>query len=113
MLDHYRPLIEQALKDAGSSESADRVLEECEAGRAFIIASPSRQTIAILQPVTHQTLHVWGVAGDMTEVLDLETAVTQEAKRRGIDQMSTTPSRDGWDRVLKDRNWKPALVKDL
>lgn len=107
-----RALIAAAVADTNGAETLEGIEAELEAGRMFLMCSPSGNTIAILQPV--HDLHVVGVAGDMDELMTLEERVSLSAGKE-YQRMTILPSRSGWDRVLKDRGWKTetGLVKDL
>jgi hypothetical protein len=112
-LERYRPLIEAALADTGGAETFADVESAVRAGQAIIVPSPTGNSIAILQ--AERSIRVWGVAGDMSEVLDLEQSVTDTVRATGGERLTVKPSRKGWDRVLRGRGWdsEELLVKEL
>lgn len=112
MTPERRALIEAAIADTNGAETFENIAEHLNAGRMFLAVSPSGKTIAILQPV--HDLHVVGVAGDMSELMQLEERVSRAAGTE-YDRMTILPSRSGWDHVLDGRGWKTetGLVKDL
>jgi len=112
MLEQYRPLIEQALAHTDGACTWDMLAEEVNAGRAFLMISPSGKSVAVLQPVC--TMHIFTASGDMSELMDMEAEATRRATEGGFDTM-TLRGRAGWERALKPRGWKrqDGLMKDL
>lgn len=111
-LQHFRPLIEEALAYANGLCTWDELKTEVMDGRAFLIIHPSRKSVCVVQPV--HDLHFFTASGDMDDVMEMEAEATRRAKASGFDRM-TLIGRKGWQRVLKSRGWKPesGLVKDL
>ena len=111
-LEHFRPLIEQALAYTNGVCTWDELVAEVMEGRAFLMIHPSRKSVAVLQPVSD--LHVFTASGDLSELMDMETEATRRATVSGFDRM-TLLGREGWERLLKPRGWKPetGLVKSL
>ncbi len=111
-LEHFRPLIEAALAYGHGEGAWEYLVNEVMEGRAFLAIHPSRQSVAVLQPV-HE-LHFFTASGDMNDVMEIEEEAERKAKASGFDRM-TLIGRKGWQRVLKSRGWKPesGLVKDL
>lgn len=111
-LEHFRPLIEEALSHTNGAWTWEMLEAEVLEGRAFLMVSASRQSVAVLQPV--HDLHIFTASGDMGELMEMEAEATSRAEASAFDRM-TLHGREGWGRVLKSRGWKPAsgLVKDL
>ena len=112
MLEQFRPLIEAALDHTNGAQTWDMLAEEVREGRAFLMISPSGQSVSVLQPV--HDLHVWTASGNMEELMMMEAGATERAINAGFDRM-TLKGRDGWERTLRTRGWKPytGLVKEL
>jgi hypothetical protein len=112
-IDQFKPLFDATFPS--EPEAFEEIAAEVRAGRAFVMVSPSGKSLIVLQPM--RELHCWGALGDMQEIVTLEGEITEKARASGFDRMSILPSRKGWDRVLRDRGWKPEtrtpLVKDL
>lgn len=111
-LETYRPLIERALAHTGGAWTWEALAEELNSGRAFLLPSKSGRSVVVLQPV--RDLHVFTASGDLAELMEMEQDVSVMARASGYDRM-TMIGREGWERVLRSRGWKPesGLVKDM
>lgn len=111
-LERMRPLIEAALEHTGGAWTWDALAAEVEAGRAFLMVSPTGKSVAVLQPV--HDLHVFTASGELGELMVMEEEAARRATASGFDRM-TMIGRAGWKRALASRGWKTetSLVKEL
>jgi hypothetical protein len=108
---HAAPLLERALEYAGGTHTVADIWMACEQNRMALWCG--HKSVIITEIVEYPRLkacRIFLAAGDMTELLEMETAVADWAKSADCNRMEVI-GRKGWKRALKGSGYtEPSTI---
>ena len=95
-----RPHIEAALAHCGNTHSPEHVFSMLQAGAAKLYVGDKAAVVTQdLEMPNGVQLHYWLAAGELEELKQMETQITDAARKRGIKRVSLI-GRSGWLKAL-------------
>lgn len=102
------PHLTAALSRSDDDWTLEAVIAEVEAGRAHLW--PGERSAGVTSG--GRDLRIWLAGGDLRELLRMQESVEAWARAMGFASLSIV-GRPGWDRIMKARGYRPALIKEL
>jgi len=106
-LERCRPWIEAALEYSGGTHNFEDVAKAIVEGRMQLWPSPRGCIVTEIVVYPRKTvLNVFLGGGELDQLLDMHSDVTDWAKSYGCEALTIT-GRFGWKKPLKAHGWKP------
>jgi len=113
VFDHAAPYLQAALARSEPGPTLDDVRAAVSDGKAMLW--PGGSSAAVTQLVEYRAMHVWLVAGDRDELMQMEAAACELGRKLGCNVITAEDARPGWARILKDMGYREMrlLVKEI
>jgi len=111
-----KPWIEAALERADGTHTMHDIIDSVIKGTMQFWPAPKGCAITeIIQYPGKKVFHVFLAAGELDQIVDMDSSAVEFAKVNGCSGMSIA-GRRGWAKVLKDKGYKETftvLTKDI